>query len=527
MSDFFSGANVSDLRLAPDGWHEENDVILHLSERVMSIDRSARRVLTDRGRSLAYDVAVLATGSSPLVPPIPGRERPGVFVYRTIEDLKAIRHWAQTARSGAVIGGGLLGLEAAKALLDMGLETHVVEMAPRLMVRQTDAAGGAMLAEVIRKLGVRVHVDRTTTAIEGADAVHGLVFSDGERLPVDMVVISAGIRPNDELARACGIRVGERGGVVVDDGLRTSDPAICAIGEVALWNESIFGLVGPGYAMARTLSQQLTGGDARFRGADLSTKLKLLGVGVASFGDVTCDEATHSVVFEDEKRGIYKRLLIDEASGKLLGGVFVGDTDCYAELVALFRGGEPAPDELGALLFGGSPFAGALFESDAARGELSGPDSAQVCSCNDVCQGAIRAAVAEGRAATLVELKAETRAGTGCGGCLPQVEKILKIELAAVGGPVVDHLCEHFPYSRRELFEIVKIRRLETFADVLAASGSGAGCEVCKPAVASILASLWNEPIRNHEVIQDTNDRFLANIQRGGTYSVIPRGPCL
>ena len=266
LSDFFSGRSAEDLTLAPVEWYEDKGIPLHRNERVVSIDRNARCVSTGRGRRFRYDALVLATGSSPFVPPIAGRDRPGVFVYRTIEDVEAIREYAAHARVGAVLGGGLLGLEAAKALVDLGLETHVIEFAPRLMPRQLDSCGAEMLARSIRELGVHVHVDQNTQEIRGNGRAQSLHFADGRALDVDMVVISAGIRPNDELARTADLTVGDRGGFVVDDSLRTSDPLIYAIGECALWNGSIYGLVGPGYSMARIVADILTGGDARFSG---------------------------------------------------------------------------------------------------------------------------------------------------------------------------------------------------------------------------------------------------------------------
>ncbi len=517
LSEFFAGRSADDLGIASASWYQDRSYALHVDERVESIDRVAGEVVTVAGRVVPYDHLVLATGSSPFVPPLPGVNVPGVFVYRTIEDLERIRAWADRSRSAAVIGGGLLGLEAAKAVVDMGLQAHVVEFADRLMPRQVDPAGGDVLRRSIEALGVHVHTGARTKAIHGTERVTHLELEGASALDVDMVIVSAGIRPRDELARSAGLGVGERGGVEVDDRLATSDPRISAIGECALHRGMVYGLVGPGYTMADVLAKRLTGQDAEFGGADLSTKLKLLGVDVASFGDAFADQArpadVRSVVYEDRVRGVYQKLVVE--GERLLGGILVGDAEPFAGLSRATNEGRPVPERPHELLFG--PSSGAQAE------ELT--DDAQVCSCNDVTKGAILEAIAAGDVATIGELKTCTRAGTGCGGCVPTVTSILEAELARAGREVNRHLCEHFPYTREELFWIVKLGRIETFDALLDSHGRGDGCEICRPAIASMLAATWNDLVVRHASIQDTNDRFLANIQRGGTYSVIPRVP--
>src|SRR5581483_5992532 len=329
LSELFAGTGAPDLELADRDWYRERGIALHLAEPIVEIDRDQGWVVSARGRRVAYDALVLATGSAPFVPAIPGTELPGVFVYRTIDDLEAIRAWSARARRAAVIGGGLLGLEAAKAAVDLGLETHVVEFAARLMPRQVDGGGGDVLRAAIERLGVRVHVSAESEAIVGDGAVAGLRLKGGVELPVELVIVSAGIRPRDELARAAGLAVGPRGGIVVDTGLATSDPRIFAIGESALASGMVYGLVAPGYEMARTLAARLCGEDRRFTGADLSTKLKLLGVDVASFGNPFADEAlgtgARRVVFEDRARGVYQKLVLSAEDRRLLGGILVGD----------------------------------------------------------------------------------------------------------------------------------------------------------------------------------------------------------
>ncbi len=521
LSDFFAGQSADDLALVTADWFEANDVDLRLGAEVAAIEARHRAIRLQSCEAFAYDKLVLATGSAPFVPPIPGTDLPGVFVYRTIDDLEAIRDWGTKSKRAAVIGGGLLGLEAARALREMGLETHVVEFAERLMPRQVDARGGELLRDAIEDLGVSVWLDRSTRCIRGDEAVEALEFEGAADLEVDMVVISAGIRPRDELARAAELSVGERGGICVDDELATSDPHIFAIGECALHEGSIYGLVAPGYDMAETLARRFVGEERSFSGADLSTKLKLLGVEVASFGDPFADRgddpAAQEIVFEDSLRGVYQKLIVDRDRDCLLGGMLIGDADAYGTLLDATRRALPLPPRLESWLF-------AHLASDAGTAD-SFDDAAQVCSCNDVTAGAVRNAIAEQEIVSLDGIKKCTRAGTGCGGCVPALQKILGEELERTGASASSGLCEHFEQTRAELFWIVKVEKIRSFDALLDGHGTGDGCEVCRPVVASILAATWNEPILEHSAIQDTNDRFLANIQRGGTYSVVPRVP--
>ncbi len=516
LSTYFDDRDPESLKLACTTWYAEHGITLHVGDRAAVIDRERRLVASEAGRAIAYDAVVIATGSAPFVPAVPGVDKKGVFVYRTIEDLERILAYAGKARSAAVIGGGLLGLEAAKAVRDLGLETHVVEFAPRLMPRQVDETGSRTLLEKIEGLSVRVHLGKSTREFLGNGKVEGLAFEDGGRLAVDMVVVSAGIRPRDELARACGLEVAPRGGVKVDDALATSDPAILAIGEVASHRGLTYGLVAPGYEMADVAAANLAGGTRTFAGFDMSTKLKLMGVDVASFGDPFADNAgARALTYEDPFSGVYKKLVFNHEGTRLVGGVLVGDAADFGLLLGLFKSADPLTIPPGALLSSGS--------SRAGGGELD----AQVCSCNNVGERQIRSAVRDQKIATVAQVKTCTNAGTGCGGCVPRLGELLKTELKAMGARVDNRLCEHFPHSRQELYQIAMIKRITTFDTLIAAHGRGHGCEVCKPAVASILASLWNENVLDpaHATLQDTNDRFLANIQRGGLYSVVPRVP--
>ncbi|WP_030763001.1 nitrite reductase large subunit NirB [Streptomyces griseus] len=516
LTSYFSGRTPDDLSMVEDGFMERHGIELHTDEPVVAVDRAARTVTARSGRVVAYDHLVLATGSYPFVPPVPGKDAAGCFVYRTIEDLLAIEEYARTAATGAVVGGGLLGLEAAGALKGLGLATHVVEFAPRLMPVQVDEGGGAALRRTIERMGLTVHTGTgTQEVVTTAGAVTGMKLSDGSELAVDMVVFSAGVRPRDQLARDCGLDVGERGGIAVDELCRTSDPAVFAIGECALASDGrVYGLVAPGYEMAQTVAAVLAGetdGSTGFTGADLSTKLKLLGVDVASFGDAHgTAEGCLDVVYSDSRAGVYKKLVVD-GEGRLLGGVLVGDAESYGLLRPLTGTKPPvAPERLVLPAGAGAP---------VALGPSALPDDAVICSCHNVTKHAI------GRCGSLPEVKRCTKAGTGCGSCVKVIEKLLP--KAADRG-----LCGCFPYTRTELYEIARTLRVTSFAALLDSHGreaakGGEGCEVCKPTVGSILASLNNGYILDGEqaALQDTNDHHLANLQRNGSYSVVPRVP--
>jgi len=523
LSDYYSGKTADDLSLAPSQWYHDNNIQLYLGDPVRHIDRETKTVCSHNGILAPYDYLILATGSSAFVPLIPGVEKEGVFVYRTIEDLEMISSFAPKAKKAAVIGGGLLGLEAAKAMLDLGItDTHVIEFAPRLMPRQVDDAGSNILRNKLGPLGLKVHTNTNTTEILGDNSIRALQFADNSILEVDMLVISAGIKPRDELARGCGLETGTHGGIVVNDQLQTSDENIFAIGECALHNNMIYGLVAPGYEMADVIASNLTGGNKIFTGFDMSTKLKLIGVDVASFGDPFIQtNDTRTVVFEDTRKGIYKRINISEDGKHLLGGILVGEAESYNMLLQTCKNKivlPPNPEDIILGSRGG--------ESDGAAGIAGLPDEALICSCESVSKGAICAVVNEG-CESVDAIKKCTKAGTGCGGCVPMLKDLVNHTLKSQGKYIRNVLCEHFSYSRQELYDLVKVKELKFYDDVLDVLGHGDGCEICKPAIASILASLWNEMIlkKGNDTAQDSNDRYLANIQKGGTYSVVPRIP--
>ncbi|MBO0839859.1 MAG: nitrite reductase large subunit [Sciscionella sp.] len=509
------------LALPGNDFADDDAVRLRLSDPVVEVLPATKTVRTESGFEQRYDALVLATGSYPFVPPVPGADLPGCFVYRTIEDLDAIRAAADAAarRSGraaaAVVGGGLLGLEAANALRGMGLSPHIVELAPRLMPLQVDTGGGALLRRLVEGLKLTVHAGVSTTSIEPDRGRLLTILSDGTELDLDLVVFSAGVRPRDQLARECGLKIADRGGIIVDNACRTSDPDIFAIGECAAVDGRVYGLVAPGYAMAEVVADRLLGGLSSFTGADTSTKLKLLGVDVASFGDAhaTSDGALE-VVLNDAVAGSYRKLVVSDDASTLLGGILVGDASDYTALRGIL--GRKLPAEPSALLAGGDG-------TSVGVGIGSLPADAQICSCNGVTKGKITDAIAAGECADVPAIKACTKAGTSCGSCVPMLKQLLE----HCGVEQSKSLCQHFSHSRAELFEIVRVRGIRTFSELIAEYGTGNGCDICKPAIASILASLGNGHILAGEQVglQDTNDRFLANMQKNGTYSVIPRIP--
>ena len=521
LSEFFNGKSAAGLSLSDNSWYTENGITLHLGDPIKSIDRYSKKVHSHRGYEQSYDYLVLATGSSAFVPNIPGVEKNGVFVYRTIEDLELIQSYSHKANRAAVIGGGLLGLEAAKALLDLGIkEANVVEFASRLMPRQIDDAGSMMLQSKLEELGVQIHLNKNTTAIDGNGKIEGLRFADNSYLPIDMLVISAGIKPRDELAKMSGLEVGNRGGIVVNEQCQTSDENIFAIGECALYNEMIYGLVAPGYEMAEVVASGLCGTRKSFTGFDMSTKLKLIGVDVASFGDAFVSAPDcRTIVLEDKHKRIYKRINISNDGKFLLGGILIGEAGSYNMLLQTVNNKIVIPPDPEDLILGARGESG----EKSGAGVLSLPDEALICSCEAISKGTICDAITEQSLASVDALKKCTRAGTGCGGCVPMVKDLLLGTMKANGVYVKNIICEHFDYSRQELFDLVKINSIKTYDGVLEHFGRGDGCEICKPAIASILASLWNDLILKQETIQDSNDRFLANIQKGGTYSVVPR----
>ena len=539
----------------------------HLNTIVTEIHPSQKVVSTSRGDTVPYDYLVLATGSDALLPRhTPGHDAKGVFVYRTIDDLQRLIDYSETCKgsTGAVVGGGLLGLEAAKAMMDLEsfAKVKLIERNRWVMSRQLDSDAGGMVVELVRKLGLDVLLSKRVGKIEVDEnnAVKGVLFEDGERMDCKCLMFGIGIKARDELARRAGIKCADRGGgIIIDPSLMTSEQDVFAIGECASWESQTFGLIAPGIEMAEVLAFNLTQAKVhtprKFKRPDLSTKLKLLGVEVASFGDFFADRdgpkdlpvrrhgakketlegaedkvksitdgppppPVKALIYKDPFSAVYKKYLFTLDGKYLLGGMMIGDTKDYVKLVPMVKNHkvlEVPPSEF---------IIGASKQSDDDGSDLT--DDTQICSCHNVTKGDVAKVVKEGTCKSIGEVKSCTKAGTGCGGCMPLVQSIFNAEMKAMGTEVLNHLCPHFAYSRADLFNVIYVKKLKDFADVMKECGKepdSLGCEVCKPALASILASLYNQHILDKPLhgLQDTNDKFLANIQRNGTFSVIPR----
>ena len=523
LSGVLSGTHdPKDIFINPLAWYAENGVTLHAGARVTRIDRAARTVYAGGDLAAPYDVLVIATGSSAFVPPIEGlrgadgRFKAGVFVFRTLDDCDAIARQAAVARRGAVIGGGLLGLEAARGLLNLGLETHVVHLMPHLMEVQLDAPAAGVLQRTLRGMGLHLHLRKATTAIQGETEVTGLLFEDGSALDCDLLVVSAGIRPNTELARQAGLEVHR--GIVVGDDLASSDPAVYAVGECAEHRGQVYGLVAPLWEQTKVLAERLTGRrpGAVYAGSKVSTKLKVAGVELAVMGlkDVEGPD-DELVTYSEPGRGVYKKLVVRD--GRLAGAIVLGDAGTAPSLLQLFDRATPLPEDRSDLLF---PRAGGDGEVDAA----GLPDDAQVCNCNGVSKGRISSAVRAG-CRTLKSVCETTRAGTGCGSCTPLVQAVMEV---AAGGPLGEDPSVHYyvpgvPLSKPDLVRAIRERGLRSVSSVFAALAGGKEDPASKAGLASLLKTLWPGEYEDERDARFINDRVHANVQKDRTFSVVPR----
>ncbi|TLP77071.1 nitrite reductase large subunit NirB [Nesterenkonia sphaerica] len=509
-------------------------VRLHTGQAVVELDPGTKTVTLADGTAVEYDDAVLATGSSAPRPPIPGNQ--DIAVYRTIEDVdwlvrrvEKLKHQLGRVPHCAVIGGGLLGLEAAGGLAGRGADVSIVHSRGHLMNAQLDEGGGRALNRLLAGQGYHLQLGERPVALRSNAAGrygYTLEFQHSDSLPCDLVVAAVGITARDELARAAGLRVGASGGVVIDETCLTSAPHVWAIGEVASFEDTCMGLVAPANAMAEVVADRLCGGQASFEGFDTAAKLKLAGMDVASFGDTFGETpGALEVVYADPAQGLYQKLVVTDDARILLGGVFVGDAGPYTSLRPLL--GRELPAEPSAF----------LSSSGGGEVDLELPHEAQICSCKDVSAGAVREAVSgqggEASCTDMGSLKACTAVGTQCGSCIPLAKKVMEKEMLSQGVEVSRAMCEHFPQSRSELFDRVRAAQLRSFTEIVDHFGAPAdsavnlGCDVCKPAVASMLAAMHDEYIlgTGRGGLQDTNDRALANLQKNGTYSVMPRIP--
>jgi nitrite reductase (NADH) large subunit len=525
LSDVLNGSHdESEIFLNPLSWYEENGVKLHAGVRAVSILRHACTVIGDNGLEEPYDQLIIATGSVPFVPPIEGLRlsdgtyKPGVFVFRNLDDTRKIARYAMGKAKGAVIGGGLLGLEAARGLQNFELEVHVVHLAKHLMNTQLDTQAGAILAATLEQLGIRVHCGLNTKSIVGEDRVTGLTFNDGSNLECDVVVISAGIKPNVDIGMRAGLTV-ERG-IVVDNQMRTDDPKIFALGECVQHRGMVYGLVAPLWEQAKVLADHLTGidPDAAYHGSKIATRLKVMGVEVASMGlTEPTEEGDEVVQFTEPKKGTYKKLII--RNGRLLGSILLGDISKSAYLMQAFGQNTPLPEERLSLLFDmGAPAAKVTFEEMALE--------MQVCNCNGVSKGAIVGCVKGGKR-TAKGVMESTRAGMGCGACKGLVGDIVAW---ACGGeaevdPASDYYIPSIPLSKPELILAIREAGLKSVSQVYRALGDGQEDASSKPALASLLVTIWADEYVDERDARFINDRVHANIQKDGTFTVIPQMP--
>jgi nitrite reductase (NADH) large subunit len=499
-----SGEDPETLQLRPAEWYVDNDVELLLGRWVTSADPAAGRLGLDGDEELTFDKLVLATGSQPLMPPIAGIDLPGVHPFRGPQDCEAILSAAAGgAKHAAVIGGGLLGLEAARGIAAQGCAVTVIHLLDRLMERQLDAGAAALLAPALAELDIAIEFERNTTWILGPEQATGLRFKDGDELAADLVVVSVGIRPELKLAREMGVEI-ERG-IVVDDAMRTSIPGVWAVGECAQHRGLVYGLVAPIHDQARVAATTLTGDDAAYLGSVPSAKLKVAGIDLVCAGEATGE---YEAVVTDAAAGIYRKLATRQ--GRVVGTILLGNTRGSEALVAAVRSGEPIDDPLQAL-------------ADASlAGPADLPDTAQICDCNGVCKGALIAAVTEGGCSTPREVMATTRAGTGCGSCRDAVKEIVAVATGGLSDEPT-YLCPCRKQTREQLAGRIRDEGFQSVSDVASACGTGRQCGVCKPALAYLVSEV--NANRHHEErdARFINDRVHANIQKDGTFSVVPR----
>jgi nitrite reductase (NADH) large subunit len=494
-------------------WFERHAVKLVTRTRIETIDRVRKIIVRSDGLQEEYDKLIIATGSLPLVPPIDNINIAGFFVFRTIEDCQLIASYARRCRRAAVIGGGLLGLEAARGLLNHKLEVTVIEVMPYPMVQQLDPESGAMLARRMETMGLRFLFEKATQSVIGTTAVRGLAFKDGTELETDMVVVSCGIRPNVRLAVESDLKV-ERA-IVCDDYLQTSDPDIYAVGECVEHRGRVYGLVAPLFEQARALADHITATDlsSRYRGSKLSTRLKVMGVDLVSVGDARpFDGPGVSVTrYVEPKRGVYKKLVIRE--GRISGAILLGEIDCASSVISAFENESEIAARHADLLFGsaipGKPGVEAL------------PMEAQICTCHQVSKARLVDLIVKGCKAD--KLGAETGAGTGCGGCRPQLEALI----ASYGtpDPRVSWYVKAVPFAKRALMTEIKRRQLRSVSAVLRELGNDSDDPLSKPGLASLLRTVWGSEYEDERDARFINDRVHANIQNDGTFSVVPRIP--
>ena len=521
LSPVLSGEKTfEDIIIHSEEWYEANDVDLRRGDPVIAIDRERKVVTSASGSSLDYDTLIIATGSSPFVIPVPGATLPGVVTFRDLDDVDAMLAAAKKGGRAVVIGGGLLGLEAAAGLSLKGMVVSVIHLMPSLMERQLDPSAGYLLQKAIEQRGIEIVCGANTQAILGTDKVEGVKLADGRVIEASLVVMAVGIRPNTALARAAGLDVNR--GIVVGDDMRTSDSNIFAVGECVEHRGQTYGLVAPLWEMAKVLAAQLTGDTApAYTGSVTSTKLKVTGIDVFSAGDFSEGDEGDEIVLREPARGIYKRIIL--RGNQVIGAVLYGDTADGAWFFDLLKQGTDISDMRNTLIFGPAHQGGGASDPGAALAALS--DEAEICGCNGVCKGTILSAIASKGLTTLDELRAQTKASASCGQCTGKVEQLLKMQLGDGYAVARKTMCKCTDLTHEDVRGFIIAKQLKSIPAVMQELGwkTSCGCGSCRPALNYYLHAAWPYDYKDDYQSRYINERVHANIQKDGTYSVVPR----
>jgi nitrite reductase (NADH) large subunit len=504
-----------------DGWYIEHGVTLYKGCKVTGIDRNARTVVAAGGITETYDKLIIATGSLPIIIPVPGNNTPGVLTYRDLDDVEAMLLAAKSRGNAVVIGGGLLGLEAAAGLKEQGMDVTVVHLMPTLMERQLDPAAGHLLKRAVEARGIRVITKANTKAILGDKKIEAVVLDDGTSIPAELVVMAVGIRANAGLAKDAGLTVNR--GIVVDDQMRTSDPDIFALGECAEAYGQCYGLVAPLYEMANVVAAQLAGtAEARFTPAVTATKLKVTGIKLFSAGDFAEGKDREEIVLRDGSRGLYRRVVLKD--NQIIGVVMYGDTTDGAWFLDLLKRGVDIGEMRETLIFGQSYAGGIPLDPSAAVAAL--PDNAEICGCNGVCKGKITGAIAGLGLKTLDDVRSHTKASSSCGSCTGLVEQLLKAQLGDAYNPAsVQPMCPCTDLGHDDVRRLIVAKEIRSIPELMQSLEwkTSCGCAKCRPALNYYLLATWPGEYRDDSQSRFINERAHANIQKDGTYSVVPR----
>jgi nitrite reductase (NADH) large subunit len=522
LSPVLSGEKTfEDIIIHGDGWYIKNNITLYKGHKIVAIDRAARTVTSDQGVTEPYDKLVIATGSNPFIIPVPGANLPGVLSYRDLDDVQAMMLAAQARSKAIVIGGGLLGLEAAAGLKEQGMDVTVVHVMPTLMERQLDASAGYLLQRALEDRGIKVMTKANTKQIVGDKRVEGAELADGTIIPATLVVMAVGIRPNSAIAKEAGIEVNR--GIVVTDYMQTSDPDIYALGECAEVGGQVYGLVAPLYDMARVLAARLTGDtEAIFTPVDTPTKLKVTGINLFSLGDFAEGDDRQEIVLRDAAAGVYKRVVLKD--NKIIGTVLYGETADGAWFNDLKKKQTDISEMRDTLIFGQAYQGGSPLDPTAAVAAL--PDDAEICGCNGVCKGKITGAITDKGLTSLDGVRAHTKASASCGSCTGLVEQLLKVTLGDAYNPAaLTPMCGCTDLGHDDVRRLIKAKTLKTIPAVMQELQwkTSCGCAKCRPALNYYLVCDYPGDYADDYQSRFINERVHANIQKDGTYSVVPR----